>query len=321
MFYTNYTWDLDGHGFQVSASSKSFQLYNLLVTRPLGVWNGVHCLNSHSDFICIGRVKRGLGWKIVNRNRDKRVTSRPRQPLAIQRQKYQHQLQRSLFNSDCRWQIFFNKGIFECFSLSWFTEFWEAMQTQVQFFCLYLVCLFPVSCQPGEKRDLITPKCQKEDESLVFQWKLASTTRLSWFFLLPTAISSHQQARSTVNQGCVCFTFRLYLTNFDFLSRRLIRNVTQELLLPSAVLNSVLNSAFIVGKKPEPRNQVSPFFLGKTLKNTQNREKYSKSNFGYPEKYYWEEYTKFGTERSSKLGEILRKSGNILGKKVLTSSW
>ena len=36
----------------------------------------------------------------------------------------------------------------------WFTEFWEAMHTQLKFLSLYLVCLLTVSCQPGKKMDL-----------------------------------------------------------------------------------------------------------------------------------------------------------------------
>ena len=183
MFYTNYTWDLDGHGFQVSASSKSFQLHNLLVTRPLGVWNGVHCLKSHPGRICIRGVRILLGaklWIAIFQkfevgwgNLSQQLNPRAAVPCQLQRSKIRtHFL---------------------------FTEFWEEMHTQVQFLCLYLVCLLTVSGQPGKKRDLIASihiKCEKEDEFWVFQWKLGSTMRPTWFFLLPTAGLSPQQARA-----------------------------------------------------------------------------------------------------------------------------
>ena len=86
--------------------SRSFQLYNLLVTRPLGVWNGVHCLNSHPGRICISRVTRRAGlqnWELWHKPGE---ATPPH--LSIRQQQYL-----GSFNEvKIRTQIFLNLQIF-----------------------------------------------------------------------------------------------------------------------------------------------------------------------------------------------------------------
>ena len=133
--------------FRFFPPTKSFQLYNLLVTRPLGVWNGVHCLNSHPGRICIRVTRRAvakLGIAIL--------TSDPGEatpPLSLSKSIRRHQYFIS-FN-----EVKIARSLYIYIFFGEFTDFWEEMHHQVQLCCLYLlVFVFSlVSCQPGKMGD------------------------------------------------------------------------------------------------------------------------------------------------------------------------
>ena len=113
------------------------------------------------------------------------------------------------------------------------------MHTQVQFLCLYLVCLLTVSGQPGKKRDLIAPihNVKRRTSSGCFSgsWGPLWGPPDSFYFPLPACPPSRQGHLTECETFFIPLITRLYLMKFNFPSRNLTSLLTQELPLPSAL--------------------------------------------------------------------------------------